>query len=503
MPLPAIKTLKPTITHSQHKQRRVRRIVALDSGKPKNMGDKLLHRKSVDVINNLPALRKLDIDKFRNSYRHNLCLDMLTTGYHSSFCELVTLIRQQVDRREAAGPESFLWNKPLLENQTVKLDFLKRHMTKAEAANRNDNLADEYNARYQLAQYFSRDPDDQWLADHFFNTCLEVARREETAESSMLAEGLCNVGLCLQKNHHYREAAKNFESYHKLALARQNEWFMRNGVSFYIDSCVKLFGIYTIIGLELGRSGDREDNETSLNMLVQALDMAVKSKNKKLAGEASYNLGLAYQKNNQLDNALTHLFTFYDTCQGDSNSEGTGQACDAIAKIYARQGNKEKSVEFLKRFVELTEKTGLEREYSMACYNLGNVCNSVGNYDEATEYFSKAYNISRVLQDPFYTNINRVQYGIAVAHRMMGHFVNHVLISDRLCLDRLVAWKSVKRDEFHLLIPDTDPGAAVNVLLPPPLSEAGKDVDDSKDEGAEGDENYLEEDQHAKAAVSH
>ncbi|BFZ24042.1 hypothetical protein BsWGS_27080 [Bradybaena similaris] len=440
MPLPAIKTLKPTITHSQHKQRRVRRIVALDSGKPKNMGDKLLHRKSVDVINNLPALRKLDIDKFRNSYRHNLCLDMLTTGYHSSFCELVTLIRQQVDRREAAGPESFLWNKPLLENQTVKLDFLKRHMTKAEAANRND---------------------------------------------------------------HYREAAKNFESYHKLALARQNEWFMRNGVSFYIDSCVKLFGIYTIIGLELGRSGDREDNETSLNMLVQALDMAVKSKNKKLAGEASYNLGLAYQKNNQLDNALTHLFTFYDTCQGDSNSEGTGQACDAIAKIYARQGNKEKSVEFLKRFVELTEKTGLEREYSMACYNLGNVCNSVGNYDEATEYFSKAYNISRVLQDPFYTNINRVQYGIAVAHRMMGHFVNHVLISDRLCLDRLVAWKSVKRDEFHLLIPDTDPGAAVNVLLPPPLSEAGKDVDDSKDEGAEGDENYLEEDQHAKAAVSH
>ena len=31
-----------------------------------------------------------------------------------------------------------------------------------------------------------------------------------------------------------------------------------------------------------------------------------------------------------------HLFNFYESCQGDSNSEGIGRACDAIAKIYAR-----------------------------------------------------------------------------------------------------------------------------------------------------------------------
>ena len=31
-----------------------------------------------------------------------------------------------------------------------------------------------------------------------------------------------------------------------------------------------------------------------------------------------------------------HLFNFYESCQGDSNSEGIGTACDAIAKIYAR-----------------------------------------------------------------------------------------------------------------------------------------------------------------------
>lgn len=61
----------------------------------------------------------------------------------------------------------------------------------------------EYRARYDLAQYFTDSPDDQWLADHFFNTCLEVAKREDKAETQMLAEGLCNVGLCLQKNRRF------------------------------------------------------------------------------------------------------------------------------------------------------------------------------------------------------------------------------------------------------------------------------------------------------------
>jgi len=61
---------------------------------------------------------------------------MLTEGFHLSFCELVNLIRQQMEKREAAGPESFLWTKPVLQDQTEKLDMMKIHLTEAEAANR-------------------------------------------------------------------------------------------------------------------------------------------------------------------------------------------------------------------------------------------------------------------------------------------------------------------------------------------------------------------------------
>ena len=63
--------------------------------------------------------------------------------------------------------------------------------------------AAEYASRYELAQVFKDNPDDMWLTDHFFNTCLEVAKKEEKDKGKMQAEGHCNVGLCLQANSNY------------------------------------------------------------------------------------------------------------------------------------------------------------------------------------------------------------------------------------------------------------------------------------------------------------
>ncbi|KAK6976064.1 tetratricopeptide repeat protein 29 [Biomphalaria glabrata] len=480
-----IQSTKSGTTSHSYMKRKVPPSGHLEPIKGLGRRDKQAADKSALLRSALPVLRKQDIAKFRNSYKHNLCLDMLTEGFHLSFCELINLIRQQHERREAAGPESFIWTKPVLPDQPDKLEMMKMYLTRAEAASRIGHYLDEYQSRYDLAQSFKDNPDDQWLVDHFFTTCLEVAMKVPVEVGGKIqSEGHCNVGLCLQKRGNFREAAKHFEAYHKLAANYKNEWKMSNGTSFYTDSCIKLYHIYTIIGAELARSAEQEERDLSLETLKQALEMAKNSLDKKLEGEASYNLGMAFQKINDLDTALSHLFNFYESCQGDSNSEGIGRACDSIAKIYARQGNKEKSVEFLKRFVELTEKTGLEKEYCLACHNLGNVCNSVGNYDEATEYFSKAYNISRALGDPISTNVNRVQYGIAMAHRMMGKFANHIVVGGKTCITRLAEWKSVRTDEFSKPIPDTVPGAAHHVVLPPPPAQKETEHEEEAEEEA-------------------
>lgn len=74
----------------------------------------------------------------------------------------------------------------------------------------------------------------------------------------------------------HKEAVKHFEAYHKLAK-NNKEWTKSDNVTLYKDSCIKLYHIYTIFGLELDKSGDEEDKKASLSLLTDALEMAKNS----------------------------------------------------------------------------------------------------------------------------------------------------------------------------------------------------------------------------------
>lgn len=50
------------------------------------------------------------------------------------------LMKRQTDSRELAGPDSVLWNQPLLETELDKLESLKFYLTEAEEALRKGNL---------------------------------------------------------------------------------------------------------------------------------------------------------------------------------------------------------------------------------------------------------------------------------------------------------------------------------------------------------------------------
>lgn len=75
-------------------------------------------------------------NRYRNTYEHNLCLDMLKEGFHQSFRELFNLMEKQKADIGRLGTDSVLSDQPLLENEPAKLDQLKHHLTTAEAAKR-------------------------------------------------------------------------------------------------------------------------------------------------------------------------------------------------------------------------------------------------------------------------------------------------------------------------------------------------------------------------------
>ncbi|XP_046569064.1 tetratricopeptide repeat protein 29-like [Haliotis rubra] len=460
------------------------RLVSLKHG---NKEQRMLERR-MQLRAGQPSLNKQETSVYRNTYKHNLCLDMLEEGFHMSFRELFALIKQQEDDRQNAGPESLMWSQVMLKDEHEKLDMLKINLTNSEAAERKGIYADVYKARYQLAQFFSS-TGDKWLADHFFLTCLQTSTMVEDDGGRTRAEAFCNMGLALEESGEYLDASEHLEAYH--ALSSENHGWTKedDALTFYTDACVNLYRIYTTIG----RRVEDNDPEAALDLLLKALNMAKDSEDKHLEGEAAYTLGLAYERAGDGETALLHLNSFLRTCRQAEDHEGIGRACDAIAKAYARQGKVDDSIEYLKQFVDTAEQSGQEAAFSKACHNLGSVFNSLGRYDEASEYFSKAYNISRSMGEASAIHVNRVQYGISLAHRMMARFAKHVEEGDRQCMERLTEWKSARADDFDKPMVDPNAKAAAEAVKLPP-------VDVAEEEEGDKNQSSLEEEEEAGEA---
>lgn len=96
--------------------------------------------------------------RYRNSYMHNLCLDMLKDGFHHSFCELFDLMKSEREERERLGPDSGLQDQPLVQDQPRKLEQMKVHLTEAEAAKRRGRLVYDTTIVIYLMHAFNIQP---------------------------------------------------------------------------------------------------------------------------------------------------------------------------------------------------------------------------------------------------------------------------------------------------------------------------------------------------------
>ena len=88
-----------------------------------------------------------------------------------------------------------------------------------------------------------------------------------------------------------------------------------------------------------------------------------------------------------------------------------------------------------------------------------------GQYTEAFENFSRAYNISHTLNSTPMLHLSRVLSGTAHAHETLRNYTQHInMPSSRTSLTRLLDWKDSRGEEFDK--PFTPPpGAPFCVLL--------------------------------------
>lgn len=434
--------------------------------KPAYRGSILDHSEVKAVLlshNTQPYLNRNEKEKFKNSFKKQICIEMLRQGFHKSFREIDFILKLQIEDRHRVGPEHPVWDRPLLDQEPNKLEYLSKKLNKAETAESFGKFRDIYANYYDLANYFLL-ADDTWLSDYFFEKCLNLnLNKLAKLEPQNLAEAYCNLGLAFERRNSYYLAMEHFQEYYNLTkdtnytknikfedlshddiakLKQINkiniEDFLKNidNDKLFIDACIHLQRIYKIIANKYATN-----IEEKISYLTKAYDVCKSSSIGILEGQTSYLLGNIYIENSNLDISLSYFNNYYEISKRGKDLENLGKASEALAKCYEKMGQVEKSIEYLKKYLQEVSDKEADRQYSRACTSLANIYNKLGQYDLAVEYSKKAFDISRQMNHRDVIDFNRVLVGISKAHNNLAHFNKNVELGTRKNINNLIKWK--------------------------------------------------------------
>ncbi|XP_062458771.1 tetratricopeptide repeat protein 29 isoform X1 [Pezoporus occidentalis] len=392
------------------------------------------------LAKNIKGLSKQEAAANRNSYKKNICIDMLRQGYHKSFSELFALIEKWNALREAAGPGSAIWQQKSLEEQPDKLDQLYHFLTRAEAAQRAGHYEEVYDNQLNLAYYFN-DPEDKWLSNYFHEECFNTAKLITTDIRKREAQAHANMGLIKEEQGHALKAAEYYETFYHLTVG--STWKDVTGRTYNSLASEYLWRIYTLLA---DKMLENNEHQQAIKTLKKALKMAKNVGEMKIQGEATYCLSLAYYFAGENQTALSTLDTSVKIFTPLCDSAGLSRAYAAIAKILVSQGKAAETTKHLEEFMKAAENAHLRQSLVDACVLLGNIYNERGSYNEACEYFSQAYETAKTLNNLPLVDETKAYYGIAKAHKLMVPFNSHIVAEDVISLKYLLAWKENRSD---------------------------------------------------------
>ncbi|XP_073086545.1 tetratricopeptide repeat protein 29 isoform X1 [Manis javanica] len=389
---------------------------------------------------NFKGLSKEEVAAHRNSYKKNICVDMLRNGYHKSFTELFTLMEQWDAHREAARVRSLFWLQKPLEEQPDKLDHFYRYLTRAEAAERKEYFEDVYNNLYALASCFNNS-EDKWVRNYFYERCFKIAQLIKIDGGKKEAEAHAHMGLLFEEEGQLLEAAEHYEAFHQLTQGRI--WKDETGCFLNLLACKSLLRTYRLLS---DKMLENKEYKQAIRILIKASEIAKEGNDKKMEGEASYYLGLAYLAAGELETALTVLSTYSKISTDLDDDLSLERAYEAIAKVLQSQGEMTEAIKYLKKVVKIARNNFQSLDVVRASTMLGDIYNKKGCYNKASEYFQQAFDTTAELTNISLMDETKVHYGIAKAHQLMMTVNNYIETADPTSLDCLLSWKESRRD---------------------------------------------------------
>ncbi|XP_066488519.1 tetratricopeptide repeat protein 29 [Tiliqua scincoides] len=421
------------------------------------------------LATHIKGLSKQEAAAYRNSYKKNICIDMLRQGYHKSFAELFTLIEKWNALREASGPGSAIWLEKSLEEQPDKLDQLYYFLTRTEAAQRSEYYEEMYINQLNLAYCFNK-PEDKWLRNYFYEQCYKTAQLIKIDGGRKEAEAHTNMGLVYEEQGQFLKAVEHYEAFYQLTVGRV--WKDDTGQNLNTVACEHLWRIYTLLA---DKMLENKEPQEAIKTLIKALEMAKEAGNKKMEGEAAYCLGLAYHSTGELNIAILKLNVYLEISKMLGDYVGLGRAYQALAQVLVRHGEVAAAIKYLEKFMAIAKRVELSQSLVDACTFLGNIYNESGNYSKACEYFEQAFAAANTLGDLALLDETKVYCGIGKAHKMMAKVNSQTEAESTVSIKYLLAWKENRSDMCTDPVTDEDPDAE-------PAAEPETNTDAEKEE---------------------
>jgi len=398
------------------------------------------------------------VTSYRNSFFHNLCTDVLEEGYHLAFRELFNLVREAQTLVASDENVSHKTQQTPLEENKEKLTYLKEMLVKVEVLKRQGRTEQIYDAQLALSTYFDQHK-DFFLSDHFYTSAHQTSRQIRTDGGRKEAEANCNLGKAAERKKDYQQAIKLYEKFY--SLAKDKPWKITDQDEILLSNvaCQHLLTAHVAFSNQI----DSERKEEVLEHLHQAHLLAKEGGDDQEIGRIGYLIGNKYDFYGDQDSAVKYHAEYYELCKSTNNETGMGKACQALAVANKRQGNYKEAIDNLKQFLKVTEENGDDESRRHACSDIGSVYNMMGKYEQASNYYKRAYELAHQRVEATATTttpsttaltaehdvqFSSCEYAISLAHGLLTGEAEQVTFNNKKSLHSLLHWKSDRLQSF-------------------------------------------------------
>lgn len=159
---------------------------------------------------------------------------------------------------------------------------------------------------------------------------------------------------------------------------------------------------------ELFRAYNESDPVKAIGYTREALSLATEIDDTKGMAASYNNLGVAYKAQGALDKALEYYIRSHKLYTTLDNKEGMATTKNNIASIYSIKGDYGQAMKYLEESYNQLVVLGDEKRLVGSLNNLGNLHLDLQLYDKANDFFTKAYQLSDKLGQPFSDPLNNM-----------------------------------------------------------------------------------------------